>query len=312
MGEGDGEGGGSFGGRCAGETEQEKKRAAGEPVVVIAGLGENGLEMMATPIADRAGVVGEFSAPAAGEAVGIFFVVEFPANGGADVVADDAAEGDGVGAAEGAGAKTEVDVFAAVEVALVEAAELLPEGALDEDACAGEGGDGTDGGAEAGKERGQGAVMDGLALLVNNDAGVVDDAGASVELDVADEAGAVGQRTMGTEHGLQPMGQEDQVVIEESEKFAAGECAGAVVGTGVAEIAFIEDDTEGRGERREPGARIVGAAVVDENDFVREGGGEGGLQACHTGAGEREVVEEGDNEADLHARTRGTLRAPRD
>ena len=103
---------------------QEKKRAEGEPRVVVAGLGENGIEMMATPIADRTGVVGEFSAPAAGEAVGVRFVVEFPANGGADVVADDAAKGDCVGATDRAGAETEVDVFTAVDVALVEAAEL--------------------------------------------------------------------------------------------------------------------------------------------------------------------------------------------
>lgn len=290
---------------------QEKKRAEGELGVVVAELGENGIEMMATPLADRTGIVGELSTPAAGEAVGVRFVVEFPANGGADVVADDATKGDGVGAAEGAGPETEVDVFTAVDVALVEAAELLPQRAFDEHAGPGEGGDGADGGKETRATRGEGAVVDGFALLIDDDAGVVDSTGAGVELNVADEAGAVGERAVGAEHGFEPAREENEIVIEEGEHVAAGVGDGAVVGGGVTEIAIVEDDAERRAEGAEPSARSVGAAVVDENDFVREAGGERGLQARNTGAGEREVVEEGYNEAGLHAGTRGARRAPR-
>lgn len=204
AGERGGEGGEGLGWWRAGEAVQEKKRAEGELGVVVAGLGENGIEMMATPLADRTGIVGELSTPAAGEAVGVRFVVEFPANGGADVVADDATKGDGVGAAEGAGPETEVDVFTAVDVALVEAAELLPQRAFDEHAGPGEGGDGADGGKETRATRWEGAVVNGFALLIDDDAGVVDGTRAGVELNVADEAGAVGERAVGAEHGFEP------------------------------------------------------------------------------------------------------------
>ena len=281
---------------------QEEKGAEGEPAVLVAGVGEDFLVVVTAPRADRPGVGGEFVVPAAGEAAGVFFVAEFAADGGADVVADDAGEGDGVEAAEGAGAKAEVDVFAAVDVALVEAAEVLPEGAFDEHAGAGDGGDGPHGGAEAGKGRGQGAIVDGFALGADDDPGVIDDAGAGVELDVADQAGAVGERAVGAEQGLEPLREENQVVVEEREEVAAGDRDGAVVGGGVTEIAVVEDDAKRRGEGREPGTGVVGAAVVDENDFVGETGGERGLEARHAGAGEREVVEKGNDETDLHAR----------
>ena len=62
------------------------------------------------------------------------------------MVADDATKGDRVGATDRAGPETEVDVFTAGDVALVEAAELLPPRAFDEHAGPGEGGDGADGG----------------------------------------------------------------------------------------------------------------------------------------------------------------------
>ena len=227
------------------------------------------------------------------------------------MVADDAGERDGVGAAEGAGAEAEINVFAAVDVAFVEAAEVLPQGAFDEDAGASKGGDGADGGKETREARGERAVVDGFALLINDDAGVVDRARAGVDLKVADEAGAVGERAVGAEHGFEPAREENEIVIEEGEHVAAGVGDGAVVGGGVTEIAVVEDDAERRAEGAEPSARGVGATVVDENDFVREAGGERGLQARNTGAGEREVVEEGYNEAGLHAGTRGARRAPR-
>ena len=289
----------------------EEKRAQGEGTVLVAGLAKDFFGAFAAPLAEGSGVGDEFLLPAAGEAVGVFFVVEFPTDRGADVVADDAGERDGVGAVEGAGPETEVDVFTAVDVALVEAAELLPQRAFDEHAGPGEGGDGADGGKETRATRWEGAVVNGFALLIDDDAGVVDGTRAGVELNVADEAGAVGERAVGAEHGFEPAREENEIVIEEGEHVAAGVGDGAVVGGGVTEIAIVEDDAERRAEGGQPGTGVVGAAVVDENDFVREAGGERGLQARNTGAGEREVVEEGYNEAGLHAGTRGARRAPR-
>ena len=153
--------------------------------------------------------------------------------------------------------------------------------------------------------------MDGFALLIDDDAGVVDGTGAGVELNVTDEPGAVGEGAVGAEHGFEPPREENEIVVEEGEHVAAGVGDGAVVGGGVTEIVVVEDDAERRSECAEPRTRSVGATVVDENDFVRETGGERGLQARNTGAGEREVVEKGDNEADLHARARDARRAPR-
>lgn len=227
------------------------------------------------------------------------------------MVADDAAKGDCVGATDRAGAETEIDVLTAIDVALVEATELLPQRAFDEHAGTGEGGDGADRGKETRATRGERAVVDGFALLIDDDAGVVDGTGAGVELNVADEPGAVGERAVGPEHGFEPPREENEIVVEEGEHVAAGVGDGAVVGGGVTEIVVVEDDAERRSECAEPRTRSVGATVVDENDFVRETGGERGLQARNTGAGEREVVEKGDNEADLHARARDARRAPR-
>src|SRR5947209_9494847 len=73
-------------------------------------------------------------APALREAERVFLVAQFSAGRGADVVPHDAAQGDRIDPARGAGAQAEVDVFAAIDVALIETAEPLPEAALDQHA----------------------------------------------------------------------------------------------------------------------------------------------------------------------------------
>jgi hypothetical protein len=46
--------------------------------------------------------------------------------------------------------------------------------------------------------------VNGFTLLIDDDAGVVDGTRAGVELNVADEAGTVGERAVGAEHGFKP------------------------------------------------------------------------------------------------------------
>lgn len=143
--------------------------------------------------------------------------------------------------------------------------------------------------------------MDGFALGIDDDAGVIDFAGAGVELDIADEPGTVGERTVGGEQGLEPAGKEDEVVVEEGQELTLSEGGSTIVGAGVAEIAVVEDDAERSGERGEPLAGAIGATIVDENNLVAQGGGQGGAQGFNAGASKREVVVKGNDEADLHA-----------
>lgn len=92
--------------------------------------------------------------------------------------------------------------------------------------------------------------MLGLALEVDRDAGVVEGAGGGVELEIADEAGAVAVGAVGGEHGLKPAWSENQVVVEQGEKLTAGDGGAGVIGGGVAEIFALEDDAD-RGIGRE-------------------------------------------------------------
>lgn len=80
------------------------KRGGGEGAVGVVRLQQDFFEVRATPTDGGAFIGEEFAAPAAGEAAG-GWPVEVAADGGADVVADDAVEGDGVGATDGAGAE---------------------------------------------------------------------------------------------------------------------------------------------------------------------------------------------------------------
>ena len=103
--------------------------AGGERQFVLAGVGRF-REKVAAPRPDR--IRGKFGAPPQGEAVGVLLVARLAARRRTHVVPDDAAQGDGVDAANGAGAVTQIDILAAIDVALVESTELLPERALDQ------------------------------------------------------------------------------------------------------------------------------------------------------------------------------------
>ncbi len=181
------------------------------------------------------------------------------------------AHGDGVHAAGGDGAKAEIHVLAAVDVAFVESAELQPQRAVNEHTGPGDGAHRPDRLQPAREERGRRAEMLHLAFDVEEHAGVIHGAGVDAALDVAHEARARPERAVGSEHGLKPAGGENEIVVEQGEELAAGEGNAAVVGGGVAEVAFVEHDLERRGQRGEPGAGAIRAAVVHDDDLVRRG-----------------------------------------
>lgn len=235
------------GGGCATEAERIEESGAG------VGVSEGGVRRgpLAIEIVPAPAVVGEaleFGAPSDGEAAAVVLVAKFAAGGGADVMKNDAAEGDGVDAAGGAGAEAEVDVFAAVVKAFVEAAEVVPERTGNERAGAGDGGDAAGAEKEAEPARREPGAVLGFGFEVDDDAGVVDGAGGHGALDVADHAGARAEPAVEREHGLEPAAGEDEVAVEEDEEFPAGEGRAAVVGAGVAQIAVVEDHADfGRG-----------------------------------------------------------------
>lgn len=136
----------------ADETVRIAPDGPGKFQVGAAGIEEDLFPLLAAPVAERT-IRGEdeLAVPAAGEAVGVLLVAEFATEGGTDVVTHHAGEGADIGATEGAGAKAEVDVFATVDIALVEAPELLPEVAGEEEAGAGESGHGPHGKEQAGE-----------------------------------------------------------------------------------------------------------------------------------------------------------------
>lgn len=148
--------------------------------------------------------------------------------------------------------------------------------------------------------------MLGFALEVDGDAGVIEGAGFGVELEVADETGAEAVSAVGGEHRLQPLGREDEIVVEQGEKLAAGERGAGVVGGGIAEIFRLQDDADGGvgGEGGEPRAGAVGAAVVDEDDLVGEAGRERRAERGEHRPREGEAVEERNEKRNRHGARR--------
>lgn len=246
--------------------------------------------------------IAEVGAPACGEAAGVLLVAGASAEGCADVVMDDAAEGDGVDEAGGGGFEAEVEVFAAVDEAFVEAAEAEPQIVGDEEAGAGDGGDFF----QTAEEWRGCAVLFGFAAFGDEEAGVVNLAGADGALDVTDDACVWAERGVDGEHGLEPARGEDEIVVEENEEVAGGKGGGAVVGGGVAEVAIVEEYADvwmcgAGGKCTEPIAGAVGTGVVDKDDLVVETGRERRLKRGKHGLREGQAVVERDEEGDAHA-----------
>ena len=219
-------------------------------------------------------------------------------------MAHDAAQGDGVDAALEGAAEGEVHVLAAVAVSGIETTDTREKMPVNEQAGAGDGR-----GAPPRKGRGQvgsegeDAVVLGLALEVDDDAGVVDGAGGEGALHVADHAGARAEATGEDEHRLKPAREQREVVVEEGEIFAAREGGAGVIGGSVAPIFRLEDNANlggSGGEGGEPVASAVGATVVHEDDLVVEGGGRGGLERPPHGLRERQAIVEGDDTGEFH------------
>lgn len=132
---------------------------------------------------------------------------------------------------------------------------------------------------------------------------MVDLVRAMVELNVSDESD-VSALLEGFQHGLQPAGEEFEVVVEQEEDLASGFEGSKIVGVGVALIGLAAQDADAVAcQLLESGLRFGGAAVVDDDDFpvVDRYGGQQGLYA---GSRQLELPVDGDDEGDLHAEGR--------
>lgn len=257
--------------RRGAEVKRVKEGGAGEGGVgEVARVAQVGREMIAAP--KTGGVAGEGVVPAEHKPAGVGLVAKFPPGRRTDVVPDDATEGDEIDAAGIGGAEAEIDVFAAVDVGGVEAAEFFPKIATHGDAGAGHRHDAAVREGKRRKTRGErrGAAVLGLALEVDKNAGVIEGAAGGVNLEIADKPGARAVGAVGGEERLKPAGGEDEIVVEEDEELAAGDGGAGIVGGGVAEVLLVEHDADDGigGEGFEPGTGAVGAAVVDEDDLV--------------------------------------------
>jgi hypothetical protein len=155
------------------------------------------------------------------------------------VVANLTAEGDGVDAADGACAQTEIDVLAAVHVRLVKSSELLPKGAFDQGAGSRDGRYAVRGAGSYIDPGWELAQMFGFAGLTDDDARVVDFSRANLPLYISHQAGPRAERPMHGEHGLEPARGEFQIAVEQGEETSLRRGSSAIVGRGVAEIAFV-------------------------------------------------------------------------
>ena len=154
------------------------------------------------------------------------------------------------------------------------------------------------------RDRQRFAVVDGITAIAEDDAGVIDFAALRIELDVADHAGA----RMAYEcrqHGFKPAGLEDEIVVEQHQKFTLRDAGGAIVRRGVAEIANVEQHDARRRQVAEKIARAVARAIVDQNNFMRQAGRHGRFERRETCLGERKLIEDWNNKRDLHSRDFG-------
>lgn len=198
------------------------------------------------------------------------------------MVPDHAAKSDGVGESRFAGSEAEIDIFGAVVEFFVKTTELLPEVARNEQASARDSGHEAMARARAAaglRTRNWSHIVLGFAFGSHVDACVVNRPGGGVELNITDGTG-FRRRLVKGEHWLQPPRRKDKIVIEKNEKISRGCRGGTVICGSVPEILLVKDDSEaGILKCSQPLARTVGAAVVGENDFVIEIGGQRSVQA---------------------------------
>ena len=246
-----------------------------------------------------AGLAGaDFFAPTFKEQAGIAVVMEFAAFGGPFDVEDHAVMDDVMAETTLGHAEAEVYVFATVDVGFVEAFELEKE--IPAAGAAG-GGDGAPFAdlAFVGAMKEALAVVSGVALRGEDDAGVVEAAVADEFLRVADHADLFPAFVEDGEHGAEPVALDEDVVVEEAKVFTSGFAGGEVVVDGVAFAFVVEKGPVGRSKGAKEGWGVVGAAIVHEDDFVGEPARECPFHGFETASSMGELPVGRDEEADF-------------
>lgn len=206
-------------------------------------------------------------APAFAEDLGIGVVVIVATWGDADVVADDACEGDVEAESFSFEFHAKVYVFASVAVGGFKSASDFESFSSDGEAGGGDGVSFDD--ATAWWVT---AVFVGVgwhAVEVEENSGMIDEPRGEISLYVADCAG-LGERIEGGDHWFEPAREELEVVVDEDEDFACrGGCSG-IVGAGEAEVGFVVEkgDVGSIGEGFEVLVCSIGGCVVDEDDLM--------------------------------------------
>ena len=117
----------------------------------------------------------------------------------------DAAQGDGIDASELARPEAQIDVFAAIHVGFIEAAELLPQGALYEHAGSGDSRHGADGMQPPRNQIRQRAIVHRLPGYADDEPGMINCAGSGVALNISDETRPGAEARVGGEHRFEPV-----------------------------------------------------------------------------------------------------------
>lgn len=199
-------------------------------------------------------------------------VVVFASRGRAFVVQDLAFVRDVMPMAASVQAKTKVDVFAAVDIGGIEAADGVENGFFDDDTRGGDG-------APARNAAGYFARPDTkvLAILKRHQRGgeknakVVVTARTGNFLHIADKT-RVGAPSQSVEHWRQPAVGQFGVVIQQAQNVGASHSSGPIVVYREVALLLVEKDAIGRWKSAKEISGAISGAVVHDDNFVFDAG----------------------------------------
>ncbi len=231
--------------------------------------------------------------------------------GGAAEVDDGRVRGDGGARAEGAGAEAEVGFLAVHEEGRVEAAELGPESALDQQEAAR---DDVDLAHAVARPAAVGFAVEGLGIAEDGgEAGRTAEqiprrhaapARCRVETAVGEQCPAAPDARRGPGEGerVQPLDgavEHDGVGVEQQQEAAARGPGGEIVGACEAEVGGRGDETDAGEGFGDGGGGAVGRGVVDDDDLGRKARGlRNGGRECGERQRARVVTDDQDRDVD--------------
>jgi hypothetical protein len=142
-------------------------------------------------------------------------------------------------------------------------------------------------------------MMNGVATVTKYDADMIHFSGIRRDLNISDKARSRVKGKRG-QHGVEPAGLEDEIIVEQGKNVTLGNACAAIVSSGVTEVSLIKKNDVRRGQFAQKIARAIGRSIVHQDDLVRESRRQSCFQRRQTSLRVRELVEDGDDERDLH------------